>query len=404
MRRVPPSRTTRTLAINETEAETIRTLFRLYGALKNVRQVQAELHRLKLTTKPYVAATGRRIGGLSFSRGHIYRILSNPLYTGEIEHKGTRHPGQHPAIIDRETWNAVQAQLRVNGHANRTRRNAKDRSLLAGLLFNERGDRLIATHAVKNGKRYRYYEVPRAIGRSLETPKPSSRIAAHDIEVLVLQQLVKLLTDQQRLTQALGLRSAPPGEISRTLSEAKRVASLLGAVSTPERESILSAVGRVVLGSGRVSIELKPERLMTVLTEESAGTRLPGGDEAPIVIETETAIAPRNSDTAFVLTDGSPKSGARNPALIKAIARGKLWFDMLAEGRVTSTIEIAQQEGVTDRYVGQLLEYAFLAPPIVEGVLDGCYSTLIVKRPTLLKQIPLLWNHQMALLCGEQRI
>ncbi len=64
----------RTLVINEPEAKTVRTIFRLYTERKNVRLVQSELHRRKLTTKRYVAATGRSIGGLPFSRGHIYRI------------------------------------------------------------------------------------------------------------------------------------------------------------------------------------------------------------------------------------------------------------------------------------------------------------------------------------------
>ena len=99
-----------------------------------MRRVQVELDRLKLTTGRYVAKTGRVSGGVSFSRGHLYRILSNPIYVGEIDHKGARHPGQHPAIVDRETWDAVQAMLRSNSQGHRTRSNAKEPSLLAGLL------------------------------------------------------------------------------------------------------------------------------------------------------------------------------------------------------------------------------------------------------------------------------
>jgi site-specific DNA recombinase len=74
----------RTLIINEAEAETIRAIFRLYISLKSVGLVQAELERLRLATKRYVTTAGRQLGGRSFSRGHIYRILSNPLYIGEI--------------------------------------------------------------------------------------------------------------------------------------------------------------------------------------------------------------------------------------------------------------------------------------------------------------------------------
>ena len=83
----------RTLVVNETEAKTVRTIFDLFLKLKNVREVQDELARLKLKTKPYAVQRGRATGNLPFARGHLYKILSNPLYIGEIEHKGIRHPG-----------------------------------------------------------------------------------------------------------------------------------------------------------------------------------------------------------------------------------------------------------------------------------------------------------------------
>ena len=107
----------RALHINEAEAETVRTIFRLYLELGNVRSVQAELGQRKLTTKRRVATAGRMMGALAFTRGHIYHILSNPLYNGEIRHKGTRHPGQHPAVIDREAWDGWlgPARLRPEG-------------------------------------------------------------------------------------------------------------------------------------------------------------------------------------------------------------------------------------------------------------------------------------------------
>ena len=135
----------RTLVINEPEAAKVREIFRLYLEHRCVRRVQAELDRLKLTTGRYVAKTGRVSGGVSFSRGHLYRILSNPIYAGDIDHKGARHPGQHPAIVDRETWDAVQAMLRSNSQGHRTRSNAKEPSLLAGLLVDQHGNRFTPT-------------------------------------------------------------------------------------------------------------------------------------------------------------------------------------------------------------------------------------------------------------------
>ena len=94
--------------------------------------VEEELRWRGITTKRYTAASGRTVGGQPFSRGHIYKLLGNPLYVGEIAHKGKRYPGQHPAIISAETWEAVQAQLAVNTRGSRSRPNVKEGSLLSG--------------------------------------------------------------------------------------------------------------------------------------------------------------------------------------------------------------------------------------------------------------------------------
>lgn len=54
---------------------------------------------------------GTRSGGRSFSRGALYKLLSNPVYIGEIRHRKERHPGQHEPIVDRELWETTQRQL-----------------------------------------------------------------------------------------------------------------------------------------------------------------------------------------------------------------------------------------------------------------------------------------------------
>ena len=55
---------------------------------------------------------GRSTGGGPLSRGHIYKILSNPIYVGRIGHKGQVHEGQHPPIVGRDIWEQVQQSSR----------------------------------------------------------------------------------------------------------------------------------------------------------------------------------------------------------------------------------------------------------------------------------------------------
>src|SRR5204862_2080029 len=91
----------------------------LYRELGCVRRAKEEADRLGLRTKCSTTANGATRGGKPLSRGHIYAVLSNPIYTGQIAHKGELYPGQHPALIDAETWVAVRDQLAANASEHR---------------------------------------------------------------------------------------------------------------------------------------------------------------------------------------------------------------------------------------------------------------------------------------------
>jgi len=62
--------------------------------------------------------TESRSGGHSFSRGALYTLLGNPIYIGEVRHKGTRHPGQHQPIVERTVWEKSDQLLLVGRAAN----------------------------------------------------------------------------------------------------------------------------------------------------------------------------------------------------------------------------------------------------------------------------------------------
>src|SRR3984893_15833022 len=129
----------RTLVINSAEAETVRCIFALYRELGCVRRVKEEADRLGLSTKRSTTASGTERGGKPFSRGHIYNLLSNPIYIGEIAHKGQLYAGQHPALIDAYTWAAVRDQLAANACDHRRKADAAEPSLLAGVLTDAPG-------------------------------------------------------------------------------------------------------------------------------------------------------------------------------------------------------------------------------------------------------------------------
>ena len=108
----------RTLTINEGEAKTVRTLYDLYEQHGTVRAVRERADGRGLRSRRRTSADGTTTGGGPFDRGHLHHILTNPIYAGRIRHRDKVFEGQHPAIIQPETWEAVQAQLQ-NGAAKR---------------------------------------------------------------------------------------------------------------------------------------------------------------------------------------------------------------------------------------------------------------------------------------------
>src|SRR3981081_1069937 len=102
----------RRLMVNQSEAETVREIFRRYLELGGVRLLMEELNRRGIRSKVRVAKDGKTSGGTSFFRGALYLVLSNPIYIGEIRHKGVRHPGLHEPIVERELWDKTQLLLR----------------------------------------------------------------------------------------------------------------------------------------------------------------------------------------------------------------------------------------------------------------------------------------------------
>jgi site-specific DNA recombinase len=383
----------RTLTINETEALTVRTIFDLFLKLKNVQRIQTELMRLDLTTKPYATPRGRAIGGLSFARGHIYKILSNPLYKGEIEHRGVRYPGQHPPLIDGATWDAVQAQLATNHHENRARTNAKSKSLLAGLIYDDDGNRLVSSHATKNGKRYRYYVTPEANGRFVAAASvPKLRLPAAMIDEKLRTKLQSFLTDRAQISLLLRETRCRPAEIGSGLKIASELADSLTSAS-PMAQNVVDLVARVTVSRTSLNISIKRDRLLAMLTDTFVGQSQDKDHDNIISLEAAVPAAPGGGSGKLVFEDQEVKTP--DAVVVKAIARASLWFEQLTTGKSQSMAQIAVRETITDNYVSNLIHLAWLSPDLVGRVLQAdAEATALARTALLTRKSEALWRQR----------
>jgi site-specific DNA recombinase len=247
----------RTLVVNPAEAATVRRIFGLYRELGCVRRVKEEADRLGLRTKCIRTGSGTKRGGRPFSRGHIYGLLANPIYTGRIAHKGELYPGLHPALIDNETWTAVRNQLAANTSDHRHRAKAAESSLLAGLLVDARGARLTPSHAIKKGRRYRYYVSAALITEAGTDRAQGWRLAAREIEEAVVRILIEGLTSPAQLIERFDTAGVPSDQIRKMLGRAARLAAALSDSLGERAKLVRGLVEKVVVDDQSLTIKLR---------------------------------------------------------------------------------------------------------------------------------------------------
>jgi DNA invertase Pin-like site-specific DNA recombinase len=202
----------RKLVVNPTEGELVCQIFLRYADLGSVAKLKAELDSRGVRSKVRINAAGKDYGGADFSRGALYNLLQNRLYLGETVHRGQSHPGEHHAIVPKELWDRVKALLEANTLAKHNGAKARDPSLLAGLLYDNHGNRLTPSHAVKGRKRYRYYVSQAVIHHRHGAVGSAKRIPAHEVEDLVCRRLCTLLASDTEILEAV----AAPADDAQT--------------------------------------------------------------------------------------------------------------------------------------------------------------------------------------------
>jgi site-specific DNA recombinase len=196
---VPPlgydvDRERKRIIINADEAALVRFIFRRYLQLRSPVALTKELNGKGLTTKSWVTKKGVRRKGRPWNKSHIYRLLKNPIYIGQVKHREQVYPGEHEAIIEQSLWDDVQRSLSAEGkNGNGGGRYSKTPALLKGLLVcGHCKTPMGITYTKKDGKKYRYYLCQRA-NKSGYDDCPIRSVPAGDIENLIMMQVRKIL-------------------------------------------------------------------------------------------------------------------------------------------------------------------------------------------------------------------
>jgi DNA invertase Pin-like site-specific DNA recombinase len=183
------------LIVNPAEADLVREIFRRFVTEGSTTRLAQALNAEGKTTKAWTTKDGKVRAGTPWHKGHIYQLLNNRLYLGQVEHKGNVYPGEHQAIVSQEEWDQVHDILSENYRVRANRQRAKVPGLLKGVIRCGHCKRAMGiTYTKKKGSttHYRYYLCTHAAKAGHEAC-PVRTVPAGEIEASVVALLRRSL-------------------------------------------------------------------------------------------------------------------------------------------------------------------------------------------------------------------
>jgi site-specific DNA recombinase len=364
----------RKLVVNDGEAAQEHHIMHRYLEVGSVRSLVDELAAAGFKTKLRPLRNGTNIGGVAFSRGGLFHLLSNCVYVGDVRHKGATYDGAHDAIIERVVWDRVQAELADKAPARTRRANIRHPSILAGLVHDGHGRKMTPSHAVKQAKRYRYY-----MTRDRQPGMPAVwRVPAHDLEHLVIARLCRHLVYDREVDDHSSLGAHDDAE----RQNASTASGLMDGSEIERTDIIQALVERIDVRRDCVELTLRPvgDQITQILT--AAATLIRSGRQ--------TRLVPPGVQMANCKV---PDEG-----LIRLVANAHAARLAIAEADDRPVGAIAEENGFTPHYFAQLVRLGGLAPDIVSAILEGRQPAHLTRtRLARTKALPLAWNEQRRL-------
>jgi DNA invertase Pin-like site-specific DNA recombinase len=260
----------RKLVVNEAEADLVRHIFRRFLQVGSATLLIKELNVAGHRTKSWVTQDGKERQGVPFTKNFLYKMLGNRVYLGEAVHKGESHAGEHAAIIDRTTWERIEAVKADNAPMKRAAAaRATTPAPLKGLVICAHcGRAMTPSHTRKKGRLYRYYTCMKAITAGHESC-PVSSVAAGEIEAAVIGQIRALLRAPE--IRARAERMAPHVATADLHAALDRFDEVWDELFPAEQARILQLmVEQVAISTDGADLRLRAEGLSSVMADITA--------------------------------------------------------------------------------------------------------------------------------------
>jgi hypothetical protein len=232
-----------------------------------------------------------------------------------------------------------------------------------GKLFDENGEPLYVQGAVKGARRYRYY-VSRGLVRGLvQDDQRGWRVAALELERAVRAVTQQILVDRAGIAGAIEEHAIDAGRMPSIFRVAE--ASVKSLRSEAEAASVLTRlIERVGLKENGIQVSIK----LQIPSDEGRDTATP--NELVLARFVPMRMKRRGVEMRLII-DGDTTPARVDLPLLSATARAHRWSNDLLAARAQSIGEIAARENLTARHVRRVMRLAFVAPRIVEAIVEG---------------------------------
>jgi site-specific DNA recombinase len=177
------------------------------------------------------------------------------------------------------------------------------------------------------------------------------------------------------MTDLLALQRRNEGSSQGILGAAQEWSKRLASAVTGEmRPFIRSLISRIVIYTDRVDVLLDRQALRSALFGGgSPVSPRPDMRSGFLTLKLNACLKRCGREVRLVLPANSGEEMPVHPtqSLIKAVARAHDWYRRITRGELTGSRSIANATGLDERYVNRIFQFAFLAPDIVESILDG---------------------------------
>ena len=333
----------------------IKTIFKKYIEFKSVAKLQNYLNESQIYTRT----------GKSFRKGNLHRILRNKVYIGKIEHKNEVYEGLHDGIIDEKIFNKVQKIMDENSVKAKNSIGSKHVSLLAGKIFDDKGNIMSPSHSRnRHGACYRYYISQAIIQNRADEAGTISKIPAWEIEQFVCENIKELILNKEQIQNYIK---------DKPIKKQNNILNFLE-LYTPDVVFIRTVLNKTTIYQDKIRILIDRDLLVQAIEAVTYGELLNFKSTGDYLLDFsyDVKISSANQKgTKIVIGHNKVEY---NLTLIQAITKGFYYFKLLQKGKMT-------KEQKSSSHIKRLMKLRLLPPEIIEAILNGTQDrTLTIKE------------------------